>query len=299
MLEFNTKPEKVVQVDKKKDIFIFSTEDDNLDQVTVDSFGEEWSKFNHFDEVEIENIGNEYFDIVDFSVFNGSSTALDVGCGTGRWSIYLSSKFSNVFAMDPSKAIYSAATLTKDIPGIHLLKASVENIPFNDNTFDLVISLGVLHHIPDTQKALDSVVNKVKNGGQCLIYLYYALDNRSIGYKMIFYFSSFFRFFISKTPSFLKKVICDVIAVFVYMPFIYLSKLVKIILGENWGDKIPLSYYTNKSFNVIRNDALDRFGTPLEQRFSKVQIESMMKKAGLREIKFSANQPYWHVIGRK
>ena len=83
------------------------------------------------------------------------------------------------------------------------------------------------------------------------------------------------------------------------MPFIYLSKLVKIILGENWGDKIPLSYYTNKSFNVIRNDALDRFGTPLEQRFSKVQIESMMKKAGLREIKFSANQPYWHVIGRK
>ena len=70
--------------------------------------------------------------------------------------------------MDPSKAIYAAANLTKDIPGIHLIKASAENIPFEDETFDLVISLGVLHHIPDTQKALNTIVKKVNKGGQCL-----------------------------------------------------------------------------------------------------------------------------------
>ena len=299
MLKFNIKTDKVVKVDNNKDVHVFNTEDDNIDQVTVESFGEEWSKFNYFDEKEIENIGNEYFDIVDFSKYDEQSTVLDVGCGTGRWSIYLSSKFSNVYAMDPSKAIYAAANLTKDIPGVHLIKASAENIPFEDETFDLVISLGVLHHIPDTQKALNTIVKKVNKGGQCLIYLYYALDNRSFFYKMIFYTSSFFRFFISKSPSFLKKITCDLIAIFVYLPFILLSKLVKTVLGEKWGNKIPLSYYSNKSFNVIRNDSLDRFGTPLEQRFSKKQIEKMMNKAGLRDIKFSNNQPYWHVIGQK
>lgn len=299
MLKFNIKTDKVVKVDNNKDVHVFNTEDDNIDQVTVESFGEEWSKFNYFDEKEIENIGNEYFDIVDFSKYDEQSKVLDVGCGTGRWSIYLSSKFSNVYAMDPSKAIYAAANLTKDIPGIHLIKASAENIPFEDETFDLVISLGVLHHIPDTQKALNTIVKKVNKGGQCLIYLYYALDNRSFFYKMIFYISSFFRFFISKSPSFFKKIICDIIAIFVYLPFIFLSKLVKTILGEKWGNKIPLSYYSNKSFNVIRNDALDRFGTPLEQRFSKKQIEKMMQKAGLYDIKFSNNQPYWHVMGQK
>lgn len=299
MLKFNIKTDKVVKVDNNKDVHVFNTEDDNIDQVTVESFGEEWSKFNYFDEKEIENIGNEYFDIVDFSKYDEQSTVLDVGCGTGRWSIYLSSKFSNVYAMDPSKAIYAAANLTKDIPGVHLIKASAENIPFEDDTFDLVISLGVLHHIPDTQKALNTIVKKVNKGGQCLIYLYYALDNRSFFYKMIFYISSFFRFFISKSPSFLKKITCDLIAIFVYLPFILLSKLVKNVLGEKWGNKIPLSYYSNKSFNVIRNDSLDRFGTPLEQRFSKKQIEKMMNKAGLRDIKFSNNQPYWHVIGQK
>ena len=299
MLKFNIKTDKVVKLDNNKDVHVFNAEDDNLDQVTVESFGEEWSKFNYFDGEEINNIGNEYFDIVDFLKFDEHSTALDVGCGTGRWSVYLSSKFSNVYAMDPSKAIYAAANLTKDIPGIHLIKASAENIPFEDDTFDLVISLGVLHHIPDTQKALNSIVKKVNKGGQCLIYLYYALDNRSFFYKMIFYSSSFFRFFISKSPSFLKKIICDFIAIFVYLPFIFLSKLVKTILGEKWGNKIPLSYYSNKSFNVIRNDSLDRFGTPLEQRFSKIQIENMMHEAGLHDIKFSDNQPYWHVIGQK
>jgi len=299
MLEFKTKHNKLIRVDNKKEVFIFDADDDNLDQVTVDSFGEEWSKFNYFDEKEIENIGNEYFDIVDFSKFNEHSTVLDVGCGTGRWSIYLSSKFSNVYAMDPSKAIYAAANLTKDISGIHLIKASAENIPFEDNTFDLVISLGVLHHIPDTQKALNSVVKKVKKGGQCLIYLYYALDNRSWLYKFIFHTSSVFRFFISKLPSILKKLICDLIAFLVYLPLIYLSKLVSFLFGKKMGSKIPLSYYSNKSLNVIRNDALDRFGTPLEQRFSKKQIIEMMETSGLHDITFSNNEPYWHVVGRK
>lgn len=299
MLEFSADWDKVVKVDNKKDVFVFDSEDENLDQVTVDSFGEEWSKFNYFDEGEIQNIGNEYFDIVDFSEFDQHSKALDVGCGTGRWSIYLASKFTEVYAMDPSKAIYAAANLTKDIDGIHLIKASAENIPFEDNTFDLVISLGVLHHIPDTQKALTSVVKKVKKGGQCLIYLYYALDNRSVFYKMIFHTSGFFRFFISKSPSLLKKIICDFIAIIVYIPFIYLSKLITGIFGKKIGNKIPLSYYSNKSFNVIRNDALDRFGTPLEQRFSKSEIIKMMEQSGLHDVRFSDNEPFWHVIGRK
>ena len=62
---------------------------------------------------------------------------------------------------------------------------------------------------------------------------------------------------------------------------------------------LPLSYYSDKSFNIIKNDALDRFGTPLEQRFTKVEIEEMMKNAGLTNICFSDNEPYWHVKAKK
>ena len=70
-------------------------------------------------------------------------------------------------------------------------------------------------------------------------------------------------------------------------------------ISKNLGSKLPLSYYSDKSLNVIRNDSLDRFGTPLEQRFSKLKIKEMMEKSGLYNITFSENQPYWHAIGQK
>jgi len=49
----------------------------------------------------------------------------------------------------------------------------------------------------------------------------------------------------------------------------------------------------------MRTDARDRFGTPLEQRFTRKQIESMMQSAGLIDIKFSESAPYWCVVGLK
>jgi len=180
-----------------------------------------------------------------------------------------------------------------------LSQASVDNIPFHDNYFDFVMSLGVLHHIPDTQKGLKDLIAKLKPGGHALIYLYYALDNRSFIYKSIFQLSSVFRFIISKLPSLLKKGVCDLIAAFVYLPFILLAQIIKLLFGSKAAEKIPLSYYIGKSLNVVRNDVLDRFGTPLEKRFSKVEIEEMMKSAGLSNIVFSPNMPYWHAIGQK
>jgi hypothetical protein len=49
----------------------------------------------------------------------------------------------------------------------------------------------------------------------------------------------------------------------------------------------------------MRTDSRDRFGTPLEQRFSRAQIEVMMRDAGLQNITFSENAPYWCVVGTK
>ena len=49
----------------------------------------------------------------------------------------------------------------------------------------------------------------------------------------------------------------------------------------------------------MRTDARDRFGTPLEQRFSKKQITKMMVDSGLTQIQFSNKAPYWCVVGIK
>jgi len=142
------------------------------------------------------------------------------------------------------------------------------------------------------------MVAKIKPGGYALIYLYYTLDNRSFLYKMLFYTSNLFRRVISKLPTGLKKFVCDIIAIFVYLPLIAIASLFK-SLGFKFFNKLPLSYYVNKSWNVIRNDALDRFGTPLEKRFTKAEIKQMMLQAGLTDFVFSEKMPCWHVLARK
>ena len=44
----------------------------------------------------------------------------------------------------------------------------------------------------------------------------------------------------------------------------------------------------------MRNDSRDRFGTPLEKRYSKLEIEALLKEQGFKEVYFSNNIPYWH-----
>lgn len=282
---------------KNESIHSFITIDDsNIDWKTVDSFGEEWEKFSTFSEEEIKEIGNDYFDIVPKNVFE-NAVVLDVGCGSGRWSKFLTEKVQWIEAIDPSSAVISAYQTLSQHKNIRVTQASTEGIPFQDESFDLVISLGVLHHIPNTQQALNRVVDKVKKGGACLIYLYYNLDNRGLLFKALFWISHVLRIIINKLPSKIKKFICDFIAIGVYWPLSRMAGVIKNLLKSDFYKLIPLSYYYDKSLNILRNDALDRFGTPLEQRFSRNQISDMMAKAGLENIAFSDKEPFWHAIG--
>lgn len=272
----------------------------NIDTETVESFGEEWSAFHTFNEEEIFNAGDNYFDLVPTSLLNKSTKVLDVGCGTGRWSYYVAGKVSFVECIDPSKAVLAAARLLKNKSNIRISQASVDNIPFADNAFDLVFSLGVLHHVPDTKEAIKKCVQKVKHNGHILLYLYYNLENRGILFKTLFHLSNSIRWIVSKLPAILKKAVCNLLAVIFYLPFVTVAKLLLAAgVSERVVSKIPLSWYADKSFHIIRNDSLDRFGTPLEQRFSKQQIREMLEYAGCANIEFADNAPFWRVIAQK
>jgi ubiquinone/menaquinone biosynthesis C-methylase UbiE len=299
MISYNSVPSHIIKADQGEICSFISESDNNIDHETVKAFGEEWDRFNDFSDEEVQNIGQEYFDIVTEAHLNQNSLVLDVGCGSGRWSVFASKRARFIEAIDPSDAVLNAFSKTKRIPNIRITKAGVDLIPFPDNSFDFVFSLGVLHHIPDTQKAMNACIQKLKPGGYFLVYLYYDLDNRGILFRSLFQGVNLTRKIISRSPFIIKKFLCDVIAAAVYLPLAKSGKLIKAVTKGEGYKKIPLSYYHDKSFYVMRNDSLDRFGTPLEQRYKKEEIEEMMKKAGLTGIVFSEKPPYWHALGKK
>ena len=274
--------------------------DVNLDTKTVTSFGEEWKNFHTFSEKEIEEHGHYFFDIITERMVNANTVMADFGCGSGRFIKYFQKRAKFIVGIDPSEAIFAADTLVGKDENVELCQASISNIPYADETFDFAMSIGVLHHIPNTMEAMRDCVKKVKKNGYFCTYIYYNFDNKGFLFKALHKLSEVLRAVVSRMPQKLKMLACDLIAVILYMPFILFATLLKKIkVSQRIVNKIPLSPYIGRTFFIIRNDALDRFGTPLEQRFSKQQIEKMMSDCGLTDIVFSPEPAYWHAVGRK
>ena len=174
----NMKPYLSVRVWQKK-INFFDIGNKNLDTRTVESFGNEWEAFSEFDDEEINFIAKDYFDIVqDKDIKN--KIVLDAGCGSGRWSKYIVNKAKHIELVDPSEAVFVAAKLLKNFSNVSISHASIDQLPFKDEYFDFIMSLGVIHHIPNMELALKHLTSKLKKKGKILLYIYYNLENRNL-----------------------------------------------------------------------------------------------------------------------
>ena len=200
--------------------------------------------------------------------------------------------------IDASAEALSVARRTlADHDNIRFFHATANAAPLPKASQDFGYSLGVLHHIPDTEAALHACVDLLKPGAPLLVYLYYRFDNRPSWFRLIWQASETLRVVVSRLPSRLKPLITDMIALLVYFPLARLA-----LLGERLGLKMnamPLYFYRDKSFYTMRTDSRDRFGTPLEQRFTRSEIEAMMRRTGLVDVEFLEGEPYWCAVGRK
>ena len=271
----------------------------NMDAETVASFGDEWSRYDQssMSYSEASEIFMEYFSIFPWDMLPSNPVGFDMGCGSGRWAKFVAPKVGRLNCIDPSSALDIARRNLIDFKNVEYIKASVSESGIPINSQDFGYSLGVLHHVPDTESAINSCVSILKSGAPLLVYLYYAFDNRGWVYRLLWRASDLVRRIICKLPSRFKHLVTDVIAAIVYFPLARLSLLLDKV-GIN-AVSIPLFFYRKHSFYTMRTDSRDRFGTPLEQRFTKQQIKSYMERSGLIDIKFSDNAPYWCAVGIK
>ena len=104
------------------------------------------------------------------------SNILEAGCGTGQLSITLSRYARQIYGIDLSKGSLIEAKQfinSNDIKSVHLFRMNIFKLFFEENTFDVIISNGVLHHTYNPKLAFSKLVRVLKPGGIIVIGLYH------------------------------------------------------------------------------------------------------------------------------
>jgi len=273
---------------------------ENRDRRTVEDFGREWAAFDQtqLDEEEHKRLFDSYFAIFPFDDLPPDAEGFDLGCGSGRWAALVAPKVGKLHCVDPAEeALEVCKRRLGGYRNVEFHLAGADAIPLPDGSQDFGYSLGVLHHIPDTARAMRDAVRKLKPGAPFLVYLYYNFENRPAWFRAVWRASDLVRRAVAPLPFGAKKAVTTAIAAAIYWP---LSRVAGLL--ERTGidvSNVPLSSYRTRSFYSLRTDALDRIGTRLEQRFSTSDIRKMMDAAGLERIEFSANEPFWIACGRR
>ena len=172
---------------------------ENLDRAVARGFGEEWSTFrqdkDHLSQQQRQEIFDDYFRIFPWHLLPpGGGVGIDIGCGTGRWSMLVAPRVQHLHLLDASAAALDVAKQNlKTANNVSFHAKSVAEIPLPPQSLDFAYSLGVLHHVPDTQAAIEAIAGKLKSGAPFLVYLYYALDNRPAWYRVLWRMSNMAR----------------------------------------------------------------------------------------------------------
>lgn len=129
--------------------------------------------FDALDEIKRSDVERFSTSFWQFDAFR-ERRVLDVGCGPGWISVQYALRGAHVDSVDLTERAV-------DLTNAHLahrgLSATVrvgnaEDLPFDDATFDLVVSSGVLHHTPNTPQAFSECLRVLKPGGRAKITLY-------------------------------------------------------------------------------------------------------------------------------
>jgi SAM-dependent methyltransferase len=136
----------------------------------VESFGRQWNRYD---------VARDEEDAATFAVKTGveppdldGKLVLDAGCGGGRYTRLVGRAGAKVVGVDLSAAVEKAAKLCADLPNVAIVQADLLNLPLAERAFDLVFSIGVLHHSPDPRRAFAQVAARVKPGGRLAVWLY-------------------------------------------------------------------------------------------------------------------------------
>ena len=252
----------------------------------VDNFSFEWNA-HRLTQLDSANGSRESEDrfaaTMDFPLGDlHSKVVLDVGCGTGRIAEVVLKHGGTVVGVDLSYAVDAAFTNMGRHPRMHILQADVFQPPLRAGQFDLIYSLGVLHHTPDPRRAFGSLVRLLKPGGKIAITLYSAYNR---AYVLA---TQFWRTFTARLPRRLLYALAHAA-----VPLYYVYRVPGLYhLG---CATLPICMHRSWRWRVL--DTFDLYSPTYQSYHTHYEVFRWFEEAGLERIR--VHEPGISLIGQR
>jgi SAM-dependent methyltransferase len=194
---------------------------------------------------------------------------LDAGCGMGRFSEVCADAGAEVHAIDLSSAVEAAAANLAHRSNVKIYQADIFRLPFADQSFDFIYSIGVLHHTPDTRAAFSRLVELLKPGGSIAIWVYSARLRLLLGSQLL-------RPVTSRLP---KTTLMSLTRV--AKPLYYLHSVP--LVGQVTSVLLPTSMDPDPEWRWL--DTFDWYSPRFQWKHGFAEVEQWFREAGLDSIR--------------
>ena len=262
---------------------------------TARSFGYEWHRFPEMHE-EFEKQFLNYMQPHAADFFAGKKI-LDAGCGNGRFAYYAAKYGAEVWAIDLGPAVEVARHNTQ-LRKVHVVQSDLHNPPFAYECFDFIYSIGVLHHLPDPEAAFQNLLRFLKPGGVVQIYLYWKPERRPIKAALLSGITAARRL-TTRLPYGAVYALAYPTAMAAFTFFVWPYRILRrFSMFKRVAEDFPLKQYADLPFRVCVNDQLDRLSAPIENRYTRQDVQNWLARASLEAPTVGENFG-WIATGRK
>lgn len=259
-------------------------------------FGYQWTVFSKMEKAFKANFLN-YIYPIDESFFKGK-LGLDAGCGFGRHIFYAANFGAEMVGIDISEAIDSTYQNIKHLPNVHLVQCDVYNLPFKEESFDFIYSIGVLHHLPDPEAGFRCLLKILKNKSPLFIWVY--SSTRKFANFLIEAVRKITRILPLKLILIFSSIMACIDWVFFILPYKFMLKLK---IPEKLLQRIiypRIRLYAQYPYEVSRADWFDRLSPPIRFYYSAEEIRKWFENMKMSNIQVSETGLYgWRGYGER